>query len=299
MARDKEPDRHLEFTYRGKKYDVLANNNQITDLLLSIYGTAIEKNHELEQTNRKLGKLHLELQEKTNELAKLNEQKNLMLGMAAHDLRNPLSAIQLYSEILQEKINSNDQKVEKMIQKIASSSQYMLHLVNDLLDLSVIDAGQMQLKLEKMDLSTLVKRSCELNDALAESKKIALTCDVQDFTPQVHCDTNKIEQVLHNLISNGVKYSKEGSSIRVGLKVDQNQAVVSVKDNGKGIPKGDQNNLFKMFGRTSVKSTAGEPSTGLGLAIAKKIVEGHGGKIWFESQEGLGSTFFFSLNVQG
>lgn len=295
IHRDKDPD-FLEFSYHGKKHRIKANQTQITDLLLSTYGSAIEKNKELERSNLKLSALHIELQKKNDELTSLIKQKDLFLGMAAHDLRNPLNAIHVYSDLIPMKLNEDtSDKVFRMLSTIHNSSKFMLQIVNDLLDLSVIDTGQMKLSLSKQNLAELGKNNFILNESLAEQKQIKLIFNSDENLPLINCDHNKIEQVLNNLISNAIKFSHKGSEIEILITTGENEVVISVKDQGVGIPEDEMEKVFESYGKTSSKSTGGEPSTGLGLAIVKRIVKEHNGRIWVTSEVGKGSTFYVSL----
>jgi signal transduction histidine kinase len=137
-----------------------------------------------------------------------------------------------------------------------------------------------------------------LNSVLAETKRIKLLLQSTGALPAIMIDPVKVEQVLNNLISNAVKFSHPGSSVEICLTLHAEEVVVSVMDEGLGIPSEELNRLFKWFGRTSVKGTEGERSTGLGLAIARRIVAGHEGRIWVDSEVGHGSTFFFSLPIE-
>jgi hypothetical protein len=140
-----------------------------------------------------------------------------------------------------------------------------------------------------------------LNRVLASNKDIEIQTAIDGPLPKMRLDPDKIEQVLNNLISNAIKYSHPNSTITVQLTREDTHVLLSVQDEGQGIPAEDIDKLFKPFQRTSVQSTAGEKSTGLGLVIVKRIVKGHGGKIWVESEVGEGSTFFVSLpfNAEG
>ncbi len=296
LARGKDVSPELEFSYNGKKHRMRVNQTQITDLLLSTYASAMEKNRELENTNRKLGALHVEFQHKNEELSKLVNDKNMLLGMAAHDLRNPLHAIQAYSEILEMKLpETSDESLLRMIKTIRKQSKFMLDLVNDLLNISIIDLGKLKLNLQQSNVANLVKTNCKLNESVADQKNISihLTCDLS--IPEMVIDPNKIEQVLNNLVNNAIKYSHPGSSIDIALKKDAEGVLLSVQDHGVGIPEGDTEHLFETITKKRSKGTSGEPSTGLGLAIAKRIVEEHKGKIWIKSKLGNGSTFYVYL----
>ena len=252
--------------------------------------------NELARLNNELVTVHRELIKRNVELERLSDQKNRFVGIAAHDLRNPLQIIQGYSELLLNelfgKLTADQVKVISAIQR---NSDFMLKLITDLLYISQIEAGKLQLDLQETDLIALLKRSVELNRLLAEQKEIDIVFRHDESFSSMRLDPTKIEQVVNNLISNAMKFSHRNTTIEVQAIKDDGSAVISVKDQGQGIPAEEIGNLFIPFERVSVRSTAGEPSTGLGLAIVKGIVEGHGGKIRVESTVGQGSTFSFSL----
>lgn len=239
-------------------------------------------------------KLYINLDESN----KQNERKNQFLGMAAHDLRNPLGVIQGYGSLLMldgsEILNSEQLEYLDEIQK---TSQFMLRLINDLLEVAKIESGQLELELEATDISSIIMQSVMFNQLLADSKQIVIRFEADETLPQVRADASRIQQVLNNLISNAIKYSHSHTNVQVGVTQNENNVVISVKDEGQGIPEKELGKLFQAFSKTSVKSTAGEQSTGLGLLICRQIVEAHHGKIWVESQPGVGSTFYVSLPI--
>ena len=251
---------------------------------------------ELGRLNNELANLQRELTKKNIELEKLNEEKNRFLGIAAHDLRNPLNAIQMYSEFLSDEASEvlTPEQLE-FVSIIHSSSQFMLRLVNDLLDVAKIESGKLELNLARTDLIDLIRHNVTLNNTMASKKNISIDFHYDQDIPVVLVDTAKIEQVLNNLIVNAIKFSNPGSVINVKVARSGKEAVISVKDQGQGIPDGEIDKLFKPFQRTSVRSTGGEDSTGLGLAIVRKIVMGHQGRVWVESEVGKGSTFYVAL----
>ena len=251
---------------------------------------------ELTRLNNELINLQRELARKNAELARLNELKNQFLGMAAHDLRNPLAAIMTYSEFIIEDLADGASSLnQEFIEIIHGSSMFMLGMINDLLDITTIESGRLDLSLECVDLAELIERNVTLNGVLAQRKQIELAFEAVDPLPELLLDRAKIEQVLNNLISNAIKYSHTDTHVHIRLAREGTAAQISVADQGQGIPASELGKLFQYFGRTSVQSTGGERSTGLGLAIARKIVEGHGGRIWVESEPGHGSTFYFTL----
>lgn len=250
---------------------------------------------EISQLNNELVSMQRELAKKNAELAQLNQLKTQFLGMAAHDLRNPLYLIGAYSELLREDPSGfTPQVVAEFLSNIYELSQFMAHLVDDLLSVSVIESGQLRLDLQPVDLPTLLQRNVARNRLLAASKQIEITLETESL-PLLVLDAAKIEQVLDNLIGNAVKYSSVGVQVHVCLRSEGAEVVLSVQDHGPGIAPDEINKLFKPFGRARSQSTGGERSTGLGLVIVKRIVEGHHGRIWLESELGKGSTFWVAL----
>jgi signal transduction histidine kinase len=251
---------------------------------------------EISRLNNELVNLQRELAKKNVELERLNQQKDRFLGMAAHDLRSPLAIILTYSEfLLDEADEALSEEHLEFLARIQSSTEFMLKLVNDLLDISTIEAGKLQLACQPTNLIALVERNVALNSILAAKKQMQLSCHYDEDLPEVMVDAARIEQVLNNLIANAIKYSYPHSTVEIGVARHENQAVISIKDEGQGIPADEIEKLFELFGKITVRSTNGEKSSGLGLAIARKIVQEHHGDIWVESQEGSGSTFYFSL----
>ena len=286
----------MEIVFGGKKYFINSDRIQIIDLLLSTYENAIQKNGELAEANQQLLRMHRELAKKNNELEKLNKDKNKFLSMAAHDLRNPVGAILSFGLILQEegrkKLNPDEQE---FVNIIVNSSDFVLKLLNELLDISVIESGDLNLKPAELDLAYLVQNNIALNKVLADKKSIHIEYESNVEEVNVNIDPVKIEQVMNNLISNAIKFSFPESTITVFVKKGENEVIFGVKDNGQGIPNTELNKLFVPFEKLSVKSTAGEKSTGLGLVIVKKIMEGHKGRVEVESKQGHGSIFTCTL----
>jgi signal transduction histidine kinase len=252
--------------------------------------------NDLSRLNNELANAHRELAKQNFELERLNRLKTQFLGMAAHDLRSPAGNILSCSEALLEDAASvlNEDQLEFLVM-IRSTSESMLRLINDFLDVSSIESGHLSLNLQPSDPHKLLERALVLNAVLAQKKGIAVTLEVEGALPTLSLDEGKIAQVLNNLMSNAVKFSKSGTAVTVRAAAENGDVRVEVRDQGPGIPEEERGKLFQPFGKTSVRSTAGESSTGLGLAIVRKIVEGHGGRIWVESQVGVGTGFLFTL----
>jgi signal transduction histidine kinase len=230
------------------------------------------------------------------ELEKMNEEKMSWLGMAAHDLQHPIGAVMVYSELLMEEAaNTLSEDQRTMIQAIHSSSEFMLLLLNDVVDISAVESRTLRLAPESAKAPALLQESISLCRALASRKKTQIELRCADPIPAVIVDWQKMRQVFVNLIGNAIKYSQDGASIEIDVLSLDGNALISIRDNGPGIPPDELKDLFTPFQKTRARATSAEPSTGLGLAIAKRIVDRHGGRIWAESTVGNGATFYVSL----
>jgi signal transduction histidine kinase len=284
--------------------DTIRINNEQTNLLRVVLkdkagGSSAASDpmyDEISRLNNELVSMQRKLAIKNAELERLNTLKNQFLGMAAHDLRNPLQNILFYSEFLRDGAETLNTEQTEFINSIHSQSQYMSGLINDLLDVATIESGKLQLDLQPVDLVNLVKTNLNRNQLIAARKKITLNLEA-DPIPMILLDAAKMEQVLDNLTTNAIKYSPLGSQVYIRLNTSADEIILSVQDEGLGIPHAEMDRLFKPFQRTSVKSTAGEKSTGLGLVIVKRIVVGHGGRIWIESKTGSGSIFYVAIPI--
>ncbi len=291
-------EQHNHFYYRH-----LLANGQIRDV--EVYsGPLFMRGKQLlysiihDITERKLAEEAL--RQSNDQLRELNNQKNEFLGMAAHDLRNPIAVIQNSSSVLSRYSSENlSEKQKEFLKKIYDTSKFMLELLNNLLDISKIESGKLELEITKNDYPDFVRKNIEFNKFFATEKGISIDLVLPDDIPLVDFDKNKIEQVLNNLISNAIKYSHPNTTIRIEVLREKDFVVTKVIDQGQGIPENELPHVFKPFQKASTKPTAGEKSTGLGLAIVKKIVEGHQGIIGVESEVGKGSTFFFKLPLLG
>ena len=218
-----------------------------------------------------------ELREQSDRLRSLNQQKNRFLSIAAHDLRNPLSSVRGFSELLLgggvAPINPDQ---EQLLALIHGLSNQMLELVNDLLDISVIESGQVTVTPAPGSLGHVLEERIRITELAAARKQITIEASAQPV-PQFPFDANRIAQVIDNLLTNAVKFSPPGSAVQARLDTDttSREARVSVTDHGPGLTPEDQTRLFGEFQKLSAQPTAGEKSTGLGLSIAKKIVEAH------------------------
>lgn len=233
-------------------------------------------------------------------LKALNEEKNRIIGTAAHDLRNSIGGIYSYSRIiLDEHQRSLPPEVAEAIEYLHSVSSNTLDALTDLLDISKIESGKVELSKERYNYIEFIKNHIALYKLIANNKNIRIHLSV--FTDEfiLTFDKNYLGEVIDNLLSNAIKYSDPDSevTVRVSLK-DEHRLFTEVIDQGRGIQEDEQKKLFNYYQTTSTQPTAGETSTGLGLAIAKKIVTLHQGVIGLRSIPDQGSTFFYALPVE-
>jgi two-component system, sensor histidine kinase and response regulator len=270
------------------------NSQQLITELISY--RANEKDSEI--NTRMLKKLIMNYALAEKKLVELNQLKNKFLGIAAHDLRNPLGAIQGFSDILLDQdIGQLNEDQQECLSVINSASRSMLELVNELLDVAVIESGNLNLKLRSGSLKKLLTERIRQINIVAQKKQISLCAELAE-NPEALFDENRIGQVIDNLVSNAIKFSNSGTSIYIGLRQEGNIARISVRDEGPGISPNDQLKLFGEFQKLSARPTGEEKSTGLGLAIVKRIIEAHHGEIEVESKLGEGSTFSFTLPLK-
>jgi signal transduction histidine kinase len=252
---------------------------------------------EVKLRTKELNELKNALEEKNLSLHQLIKMKNELLGIASHDLRNPLTSIQGYSAFLLTK--GDDLSIKKrnnFLKIIKTASDNILKLLNDLLSFSAIESGQISLNLKPGNLRELIEEYIEIYIPLAFEKKITLKMNCQNESVAIF-DKPRIGQVLDNLLTNAIKFSPIGGSIEINLQTDNGYKLVSVKDQGPGIKNEELGNLFQPFKKLSSNPTGQEKGTGLGLAIAKKMIELHNGILILESKEGDGAKFIFKLPI--
>ena len=269
-----------------EKYDIEKNKKEEDNRFFN----------DISSLNNELINLQRELARKNADLIHLNDLKNKFLGMAAHDLRNPIGIIYSYSDFLRDEtkdVLSAEHK--EFLEIINSSAQFMLALIDDLLDITRIESGKIDLHNEFFPIEQLMSKIVSLNRVLSQKKNISIELIISKPGLIVNADGPKLEQVFNNLISNAIKFSIAGTVIKVDISGAEKSVLIGVHDQGQGIPEAEIDKLFKPFQKTSVKSTGGEKSTGLGLSIAKRIVEAHGGSIRVESIVGEGTMFYVEL----
>ena len=244
-------------------------------------------------------RLFREIADKSRQLEAASRHKSEFLANMSHELRTPLNAILGFSEVLAERMFGEvNAKQAEYLEDILSSGRHLLSLINDILDLSKVEAGRLELELGRFHLPTALDNALTLVRERATRHGISLTQTVDPGVADIVADERKVKQILLNLLSNAVKFTPEGG--RVGLTATAAESVVTiaVSDTGIGIAPEDQAAIFEEFRQVGRDDTRTQEGTGLGLTLAKKFVELHGGRIWLQSQVGQGSTFSFTLPVR-
>jgi len=243
-------------------------------------------------------RLFREIEVKSRQLEVASQHKSEFLANMSHELRTPLNAIIGFSEVLTDRMFGElNEKQEEYLKDIYASGTHLLSLINDILDLSKIEAGRMELELTEFDLPTAIENALMLVRERAGRRSIAVHTNIDQRLGQIHADERKIRQVVLNMLSNAIKFTPEGGRIEVGAALGDGFVEVSVSDTGIGIAPEDQDKVFEEFRQvgTAAKKVEG---TGLGLTLCRKFVELHGGRIWVKSQLAAGSTFTFTIPVQ-
>jgi signal transduction histidine kinase len=262
-------------------------------LFMSMLGLIFERGRA--QAYARLQHALKDLSVSNERLVHLNQEKDEFLGIAAHDLKNPLTVIMANSDLMQ--IIEEPEKLHEMAGQITSASERMHRLIKDLLDANAIEQGLYASKIESCEVGPLVAQMVEQNFFAAQKKQIA----IRFSTPEkllVRTDTAATQQILDNLISNAVKYSPPNSTVHVHIIPEKSHALIRVRDEGPGISDEDQKKLFQKYCRLSARPTGGESSTGLGLSIAKRLAQVLGGDILCTSSLGAGSTFTLRLPLR-
>ncbi len=251
-----------------------------------------------EEYTQQLAKANAELEMTNRELERANRLKSEFLASMSHELRTPLHTIIGFSELLGEELEGPlNEKQHRFIQHIHKDSLHLLELINDVLDISKIEADRLELRPEAFDFTALIAESLASVRSLAEAKSHILE-SASNVPRAVEADRLRIKQVLVNLLSNAIKFTPEGGRIGVDARVHESAVVVSITDTGIGIPQEEHESIFDKFHQVGATTKGVREGTGLGLAITKRLVEQHGGSISVQSKPRQGSTFVFTLPLE-
>jgi GAF domain-containing protein len=243
-------------------------------------------------------RLFREIEEKGRELAEASKHKSQFLANMSHELRTPLNAILGYTELILDSIYGEPtEKMRTVLERLQANGKHLLGLINDVLDLSKIEAGQLTLSLDDYSLSDVVHGVVSAVEPLAAEKRLAFKAEVAPDLPTGRGDGRRLSQVLLNLVGNAIKFTDKGE-VAIRASATNGAFTVAVCDTGPGIALADQGKIFEEFQQADSSITRKKGGTGLGLSIAQRIIEMHGGRIWVESEPGKGSTFYFTLPVR-
>jgi len=263
-------------------------NVELEEYSKSLENKVIERTQKLKETNDDLQKAYTRVLE-------LNNEKNEFLGIAAHDLKNPLVAIKGFGEIIQHGDELTREDLVEFAGTIVESSERMFDIITSLLDINKIEEGRVNIKYEVTSANEVVRTLINQNIESAKKKEIVISFNPLEQDSVFNTDKTLVSQVLDNFISNAIKFSPIGKPVEINILDSQKSIIFEVKDNGPGLSEDDKLNLFKKFAKLSARPTAGEHSTGLGLSISKKITEMLGGVIFVESELGSGARFKIEL----
>jgi len=233
--------------------------------------------------------------EDVSELRRLQRIRAEFIDNLSHELRTPLTTISLLAETAARDAESASPRLRDRISKIEIETGHLTQMVNELLDLSRIESGTSQLLLDDVDLVRVARATAERLRLFAERQGLRIDLELPDRVAPVRGDEDRLGQVLVNLLHNAVKFSPDGGQILVGVREDEGNVRVWVRDPGIGVPRADLARIFERFYKVDRARVRGRGGTGLGLSIARHVIESHGGRIWAESEEGSGSTFLFTI----
>ena len=254
---------------------------------------------EVKKRTKELNKSNQELKEVNERLKSTDKMRQDFIAMVTHQLKNPLTPIHGYAEILlSEKFGKLNDKQKEAIEVIGKNEEQLHQLIDRILHVSRLESDGRLFHFRKIRLESIIEESVkELND-FAKEKNILLNLRISKKLPTIYGDREELKEVLNNLIHNAIKFTPETGKVMVKAEKKGKEIVVSIKDTGIGIPKAELKNIFQKFHRASASTDGEIQGTGLGLSICKTIIEAHKGKIWAESELGLGSSFYFSLPIK-
>lgn len=276
--------------------------------LQAIHQEILEKNEEMEQqkevlldqtdylheANESITRMHEEVQRQKEELVSLNNEKNNLIGIVAHDLKSPLSQVKGLVMLIKMTAPTLDEELTKYIDLIDQSTERLINMITKILDVEALESHTANLTIERINLSEVTGIIFDRFKPEAQQKNITLHSDIQKNVFSA-VDKSYVDQIFQNLFSNAIKFSPTDKNIYVKLSALNNKAVFEIKDEGPGLTEEDKKMLFGKYQKLSAKPTGNETSTGLGLSIVKKFVESMKGEIWCESEKGNGASFFVSF----
>ena len=252
----------------------------------------------LQKKNEQLEKQNVALEQANRQIQEANRLKSEFLANMSHELRTPMNSVLGFTEMILDGIYGEvSEEIEGVMQEIDRSGKHLLELINNVLDLSKIEAGQMELHVSECSAELCVENAISSLQVLAQKRGLSIVQEVEENIAPFVADRMRLEQVLRNLLSNAVKFTEEGE-IAVGARGEEEEVLFWVRDTGAGIPEGEREEIFSEFHQADSSLTKEIQGTGLGLSLCRRFVEMHGGRIWVESEEGEGATFWFVVPVK-
>jgi two-component system sensor histidine kinase/response regulator len=294
----------VEIVFANEKYFITSERQQILDLLLSTYETAVQKNLQLAESQKELKKLNEQLDQKVVELEaqnrlvqQANRLKSEFLANMSHELRTPLNAIIGFTELMHDgKVGPVSSNHKEYLGDVLTSARHLLQLINDVLDLSKVEAGKMEFKPETVHLSKIFAEVKQILQTMAAHKQLKVESEIEPAVDQVIIDPAKLKQVLYNYLSNAIKFTTEKGRITLRALADGSDFFrLEVEDTGIGIAPDQISKLFTEFQQLDGGASKRHQGTGLGLALTKKIVDAQGGRVGVQSNVGQGSVFYAVL----
>jgi signal transduction histidine kinase len=248
-------------------------------------------------THLKLKHYRDQIEENNRQLENLNIEKNELLSLTAHDLKNPIYSISMLAKVIKDDKRLLREEIEEFSNDIIITTERMLEMINQLLDINRIEQGEVKITIEKININDLLQTTIGSYKDRANAKNIEISFEQQAKNPYALTDRNAAAQIFDNLVSNAIKYSYFDSNVHIKQENYKNKCRIEVRDEGPGINNDDMKKLFGKYAKLSAKPTGGEDSTGLGLSIVKKYIELIDGKVWCESQPGKGANFIVELQL--
>lgn len=269
--------------------------NELEEKLARSYIKIQKQKDAIEQQNESINDAKQKLEEQNFELLNLNEEKNHLISVVVHGLKNPLTSSLTMIDLLMDNRNKDCEESMEYAQIILNSLQRMSKMINQVLDVNVIESKVYQLQTERINLKEVVEKISEIYKLTIEQKELGYVLDLEDL----HAELNEVYilQIIDNLVSNAIKYTPRGGNIEISLSTVDDRVLLKVKDNGIGIPKQFLPHIFDQYQRKKHHLQQLDPDTGLGLAIVKKYVDAMNGRVWCESENNNGSTFFVEFDT--
>jgi signal transduction histidine kinase len=285
---------------------ITIGDQEFITILANQIGQTLDNARLFEKTWRSQQELEIKVEERTRQLSqalekvqKISKRKSDFISSVSHELRTPLTSIKGYAAILLTgKLGEVPEEIKNRLEKINRHSDELVHMVNDLLDISRIESGKVDMKMESLELKAVIEKVADLLSGQLQTKNISFSTDIPENCQKILADHSQVERVFINLINNALKFTPQNGKISVTASRTNEKIQINVQDTGFGIPEDALENIFEEFYRVDNAINQEVKGTGLGLTLVKHIIEAHGGKIWVKSKLSEGSTFSFTLKPE-